>query len=239
MTDNTSLVMANRVEIDLHKTPDEIDFITKQSAKLVKICVTAYPNSDKFPNEEAVLNTVNLWANYFADDNWGVVAIALQRHIATSKWVPSIAEIREQIVDITRPDIVPPDEAWELVTSWLHNTSEYSDNADSVFPAIIADTVRACGGKSTLWSLFRQKYGYSGKAGLDKLTFLQLYEPRYERERLKAMTPYRLQADISAAHSQFGNSEYAKLESARQYIRDATEERKRLYNDMLRGGDSI
>ncbi len=219
----------NRVEIDLHKTPEELMFIKKQAAKLVKICVTAYPNSDKFQNEEAVSNTVNLWANYFSDDDWRVVAIALQKHIATSKWVPSIAEIRELIVEITRPDLLPPDEAWAMVNSWLHNTSEF-DNMDphNIFPSVIADTIEACGGKSKLWALLREQFGRSGKAGLDKLTFQQLYEPRYQREKQKAMTPSRLLADTVLIQTQFQNKEMHKLEESKNYIAEKKQERESL-----------
>lgn len=232
--DNTSLAVVDsmEVELDLQKPPEEIAVIVKQAAKLVKVCVTSYPNSDKFPTKKAVTNTVNLWANYFADDDWGVVALAVSKHIATSKWPPSIAEIRELIVEITRPDLVPPDEAWGLVKAWIHSTSEYEDDSRRVFPAIIAETIQACGGKSALWALLRQQYGYSGKAGLDKLTFLQLYEPRYLRERQRAMTPRGLQSGIEAAHSRLGNPEYKKLEAARDYVQESVDRKQQQYEEM-------
>ncbi|MFV0519753.1 MAG: replicative helicase loader/inhibitor [Lachnospirales bacterium] len=216
----------NRVDIDLHKTPEELIFIKKQAAKLVKICVTAYPNSDKFQNEEAVSNTVNLWANYFSDDNWRVVAIALQKHIAISKWVPSIADIRELMVDITRPDLLPPDEAWSMVNTWLCSASEYN-NVDvfSVFPFIVAETIEACGGKNKLLSLFREQG--SGKAGLDKLTFRQLYEPKYQREKQKAMMPIRLINDTTVVQKQLYNDEVLKIEASQKYIENLKEERER------------
>lgn len=231
MADN-KLTVANRVEIDLEKTPEQIASIQKQAAKLVKIVVTAYPNSDKFPNGEAVANTVNLWANYFADDDWRIVALAVSQHVATNKWPPSIAEIRERIADLTRPDLAPPDEAWRLVSEWMHNTSEYGDDSADIFPAIIAETIKACGGKSGLWALLRQQYGYSGKAGLDKLTFMQLYEPRYQRERQRAMMPGSINDGIEMLHRHLNNPEYQKLEAGRQRIAGLAEEKRRLHDQM-------
>jgi hypothetical protein len=204
--DNTIAVSYNEdVELDIKKSPDEIAYIVKQAAKMVSICVMSYPNSDKFQTAEAVTNTVNLWANYFADDDWRIVGLAVSKHIATSKWTPSIAEIRERMIEITRPDLIAPDEAWMLVSQWMRSTSEYDDDSENVFPPIIAETIAACGGKSTLWALLRQQYGFNAKAGIDKMTFIQLYEPRYQRERQKAMTPTRIQHEIDVMRNTAGN----------------------------------
>lgn len=229
--DNAIIPSVKHLELDIKKPQNEITLILKQAAKLVKICVTAYPNSDKFQNDEAVANTVILWANYFADDDWGNVALALQKHIATSKWVPSIAEIRELIVEITRPDLIPPDEAWALVNNWLHNTSEHGgEDVHRLFPTILADTIEACGGKSKLWALMRQQYGYNGKAGLDKLTFMQLYEPKYLREKQQAMTPQRVVAGIETTQKRLDNPEYRKLDNILRYIGEKAQARKLRYD---------
>lgn len=218
MTNRTALAVAHNaeVELDLQKTPEEITFIVKQAAKLVRLCITSYPNSDNYLSAKAVTNCVNLWANYFADDDWRIVALAVGKHIALSKWPPSIADIRERMVEITRPDLIPPDEAWTLVSQWFHNTGEYGDDSERVFPPIIAETIAACGGKSTLWNLFRQQYGYSGKAGLDRLTFIQLYESRYQRERQRAMIPYGLQSKIDEAQVVLGNADCVIMPGERQ-----------------------
>jgi len=203
----------------------------EDAAKLVGIIITAYPNADKFNGDkDAITNAVNLWASVFADDDVRLVGIAVQKHIATSKWVPSVAELREIMTEITRPDLIPTDEAWLMVDNWLHSTGEYDDNSEYVFPTIIAETVRACGGKSGLWALIRQQYSYSRKAGLDKLTFIQLYEPRYQREKERAMLPSRVLSDITAVQRQIENPEYKKLENGRRYIERAKEEQERLWN---------
>ena len=55
------------------------------AARLVAIVVTAYPNYDKFRDAEAVKATVSLWAMMFAHDEGGLVGLAVQKHIATSK----------------------------------------------------------------------------------------------------------------------------------------------------------
>ena len=81
------------------------------AAKLVAIVVTAYPNYDKFRDEAAVTATVNLWATIFQADDGRIVALALNKHIATSKWPPSVAEIRELMLEIQHPELIPPEQA--------------------------------------------------------------------------------------------------------------------------------
>lgn len=56
------------------------------AARLVAIVVTAYPNFDKFKDAKAIEATVNLWAMMFEQDESGIVALAVKKHIATNKW---------------------------------------------------------------------------------------------------------------------------------------------------------
>jgi hypothetical protein len=215
------------IAIDIAKPYAEKARIIGEASELVQIITTAFPNSDKFQTDKAIANTVVIWANFFAEDDWRIVRLALQKHIAISKWVPTVAEIREIITDITRPDLIPSDEAWALVNRWLHNTSEYdSGDVYAIFPTLIADAIEACGGKSTLWSLLRQQYGYSGKAGLDKLTFVQLYEPKYQRERQNAMLPRHVYESIRQAQSYLNNAEYDKYLNGKQYLADKKQQKE-------------
>lgn len=54
------------------------------AARLVAIVVTAYPNFDKFKDAKAIEATVNLWAMMFEQDESGIVALAVKKHIATT-----------------------------------------------------------------------------------------------------------------------------------------------------------
>ena len=79
------------------------------AARLVAIVVTAYPNFDKFKDAKAIEATVNLWAMMFEQDESGIVALAVKKHIATNKWPPSVAEIREIMLEIQHPELIEPD----------------------------------------------------------------------------------------------------------------------------------
>lgn len=82
------------------------------AARLVAIVVTAYPNYDKFKDAKAIEATVNLWAMMFEQDESGIVALAVKKHIATNKWPPSVAEVREIMLEIQHPELIEPDKAY-------------------------------------------------------------------------------------------------------------------------------
>lgn len=58
---------------------------------------TYYPKDDPFQNEEAM----QLWYEEFKELPYEAVSIGLRRHVNTSKWCPTIAELKEAIVMIT------------------------------------------------------------------------------------------------------------------------------------------
>ncbi|MCB5666553.1 replicative helicase loader/inhibitor, partial [Mediterraneibacter gnavus] len=90
------------------------------AARLVAIVVTAYPNFDKFKDAKAIEATVNLWAMMFEQDESGIVALAVKKHIATNKWPPSVAEIREIMLEIQHPELIEPDKAWLAVSDLMY-----------------------------------------------------------------------------------------------------------------------
>lgn len=183
------------------------------TARLVAIVVTAYPNFDKFRDDQAVAATVNLWASIFANDDSGIVALALNKHIATSKWPPSVAEIRELMLEMQRPDLITPDKAWLAVSDLLHTEGEfnYGDLWEQL-PPLIARAVESIGWRN-LWRM------YCEKAGTDRLAFIQQYGPMYEREKQRAMTPAQFASKIdsaAAAQPDRGQSLLAEREKARR-----------------------
>ena len=97
----------------------------KETIGLFGILIAAYPNFDKFKDDSQVEGMVNMWATLFSDDDSAIVGLAVKKHIMTSKWPPSVAEIREIMADITHPDLIPPDQAWAAVADLLYAESEY------------------------------------------------------------------------------------------------------------------
>ena len=168
------------------------------AAKLVAIVVTAYPNYDKFRDPKAVEATVNLWALMFESDPGAIVGLAVKKHRATSKWPPSVAEIRELMLEAQRPDLIPPDQAWAAVSDLMYQVGEHNHgDLHQQLPPLIARAVETIG-YTALYEMHRAAY-IGGKAGMDRVAFMQQYTPMYEREKSNAMTPKAIGEGIGTA----------------------------------------
>lgn len=196
-------------------------------ARLVAIVVTAYPNYDKFRDAEAVKATVSLWAMMFANDDGGLVGLAVQKHIATNKWPPSVAEIRELMLELKAPDLIPPDKAWLAVSDLLYSQGQYNHgDLHRQLPPLVARAVESIGW-GNLWEMHRS-YCVGGKPGMDRVAFMQQYEPMYQREKVRAMTPEDITAKIDAAAGALpdqGRYLLASLENDRR-------EKEAMWNDI-------
>lgn len=197
------------------------------AARLVAIVVTAYPNYDKFRDAEAVKATVSLWAMMFANDDGGLVGLAVQKHIATNKWPPSVAEIRELMLELKAPDLIPPDKAWLAVSDLLYSQGQYNHgDLHRQLPPLVARAVESIGW-GNLWEMHRS-YRVGGKPGMDRVAFIQQYEPMYQREKVRAMTPEDITAKIDAAAGALpdqGRYLLASLENDRR-------EKEAMWNDI-------
>lgn len=187
----------------------------KETISLFSILIAAYPNFDKFKDDNQVEGMVNMWAMMFADDDSAIVGLAVKKHIMTSKWPPSIAEIRELMADITHPDLIPPDQAWNAVADLLYAENEYSDAPHQRLPPLIAQAVDAIGGWSTLYRLHCGSHR-GGKDGMDRVAFMDLYRPAYERARADACCSTSLLGGINTIRQQLTNGGLAQLEAAHQ-----------------------
>ena len=186
----------------------------KETISLFGILIAAYPNFDKFKDDTQVEGMVNMWASLFADDDSKIVGLAVKKHIMTSKWPPSIAEIREIMVDITHPDLIPPDQAWAAVSDLLYAVGEYNNgDAHRNLPPLIAQTVDAIGWH-TLYQLYRGSYG-GNKDGMDRVAFMDLYRPAYERARQDACCSTSLLGTINTVKQQLTTGGVAQLAAAR------------------------
>lgn len=160
--------------------------------KLIAVIVMAYPSYDKFKDEKHIEALASMWASLFKDDDAGLVSMAVRKHISNSKWPPSIAEIREIMTDIQRPDLLPPDAAWSMVTDALSSQGEYfHGDLFKLFPPLIARVVKTIG-----WHNFFDMRRYGNREGMDRMAFMELYKPAYERARKDAMLPPALDEAI-------------------------------------------
>lgn len=185
----------------------------QETIKVVTLIVMSYPSSEKFKDETSLKGMVAVWKTIFKDDNAQLVEMAVQKHISVNKWPPSIAEIREQMIDLVRPDIIPPDIAWSMVADVLYTETEFEHfDIDSVFPEPIARVVKTIG-----WhNLYNLHCGSArgNKDGMDRVAFMDLFKPAYEREREQAMLPERIRNVCERKRQEVGGENLKLIEEA-------------------------
>ena len=208
----------------------------EDTIRVIGVITAAYPNSDKFRDEKLIRSMVAVWSDIFSKDDAGLVALAVKEHISTSKWPPSIAEIREIMVRIAHPDIVPPDEAWEVVSKYLDITGEYNyGDIYLALPKAIAEAVDSIGYGQLYAMHVAYARGHASKAGLDRVAFMQAYEDKVERQRRKAMLPGSLRQKIEAVSAGLDDGTRSLIEGVnRRY-----EERQALYRRLAEPRDLL
>lgn len=204
--------------------------MTKQEMiQAVAVIVSAYPAHDKFKDDTSIEAMVNVWYDFFKDDDAKLVGSAVRKHISENKWPPSIAEIREQMAFIMHPELLPPDIAWGMVSDRMLGSYSFGDDdLGSIFPPLVARAIETIGGFSTLRELARGYYG-GNKTGSDRKAFIDQYTPAYERAMQEAMHPPALRRQLDNAERHLGADTIKMIESAK----DAREEQRQLWNGII------
>jgi len=204
----------------------------KETAQVLAAISSAYPNHDRFASEQAVEGMAKIWAATFAEDDAKLVQLAVAKHIQTNKWPPSIAEIREIMWTIQCPDMIQPDEAWIAVTDLLYTSGDFGDESDKL-PDLIRTAVKAVGW-SNLRELRRQAIT-GGKPGLDRVAFMDIYKPLYERERQRQQVAPNIRNAIDSITENLSGESRKMIEKARAAREEREEAFRRLELGALRG----
>ena len=69
----------------------------KEAVQLLAILKAAYPNSYRGMSKEEAAGTISVWTMQFADLPADIVLMALNKLIGSSKFPPSIAEVKSKI----------------------------------------------------------------------------------------------------------------------------------------------
>lgn len=93
----------------------------QETAKIMTILHTAYPRYYANTTDEEKKAALNLWSTMFADDDYKIIAAAVKAVISTSKFPPTIADIKEKLRLLTTPQGMSENEAWSKVRKAISN----------------------------------------------------------------------------------------------------------------------
>lgn len=142
---------------------------------------TYYPKEGLLPNGQAM----ELWFRQLQDIPYIVAEAALQKWVATQKWSPSIAEIREMAMTVTAGDKPLWSDGWEQVQTAIRKYGMYNIGAAmESFDDVTRQTVKRLG--------FRELC-LSENPMQDRANFRMIFEQIAEREQQQKQLPVSLQ----------------------------------------------
>lgn len=209
----------------------------EETIKVIGIITTAYPNFDKFRDEKHIRSMVAIWADMFSEDDAGARLPLRSRSISARRSGRRPSRRYARIMTrIAHPDIIPPDEAWEVVSKYLDTEGEYNHgDIYRALPRTIAEAVDSIGYGQLYAMHVAYARGHAAKAGLDRVAFMQAYEDKVERQRRKAMLPGSLRQKIEAVSAGLDDGTRSLIEGVnRRY-----EERQALYRRLAEPRDLL
>jgi hypothetical protein len=157
----------------------------KEFAIFASALRTYYPKENILPNEQAL----QLWFNQLNDIPYDVAEVTLNKWVATNKWSPSIADIREQATDITQGAGKDWGDAWQDVLRAIRLYGSYEElKALESLDETTRKVVKRLGFRNLCFSEDIQ---------VDRANFRMIYEQQLQRDRQDAQLPPRLKAIIS------------------------------------------
>lgn len=125
-----------------------------ETLKILSVLKVAYPNFYKDMSRSDAENTVALWTEMFAEDDYVIVNAAVKALITASSnpFPPVIGQIREKIQQLThRDEDTTEEEAWHMVSSVLyHCGSMFNDFAEEEFKRFPPDIQQVVGSPTRL-----------------------------------------------------------------------------------------
>lgn len=111
----------------------------KETIAVLAVLKTAYPQFYRGLSSQELQETVTLWSEMFAAEDFQVVKAAVKAHIATDAkgYPPHIGAIKAAIRKITQPDEMSEMEAWGYVAAALRNSGYNSVTEFEKLPPVV------------------------------------------------------------------------------------------------------
>jgi hypothetical protein len=143
--------------------------------KLVSLALASFPNMQEKDPEP----TVVIWEKFLKDIPYELAEKALTKVIITSKFFPTIAEIREAAMSFSTSELASPEEAWGEVRKYITSGTnsirfQYAGERPTWSNPIIEKTVDQIGLRE-MFESENQEYLRS--------QFMRIYEANFDREK--------------------------------------------------------
>lgn len=158
----------------------------KEFAIFASALRTYFPRENILPNDQAM----TLWYEQLKDIPYNVAEKTLNKWVASNKWSPSIADIREQAINITQGNIEGWGEAWEDVLRAIRRYGSYKE--EEALESLDEVTRRA------VKNIGYRNLCLSEEIQIDRANFRMIYENMQERVAQERLIPEQLREAIAS-----------------------------------------
>ena len=153
-------------------------------AKILTLMASAWPSFE--PSDDKV----RLWHELFGDISYQVAMVAVKKLMLSSKYLPTIAELRKEVLAVTTAaeDRITPAEAWGMVVHAIRDYGSYRE-ADALksLPESVAKTVRYIG-----W----RELCLCEEPDVIRAQFMRMFDQVATRRREEALLPPAMRETI-------------------------------------------
>lgn len=157
-----------------------IEMTKKEFSIIAAAMRTYYPKENLLPSNESM----ELWYRELSDIPYNVAEAGLRKWVATNKWSPTIADMREFATTVQIGDIPEWGEGWEQVLMAIRRYGSYRiPEAMESFDPITRRCVERLGFRNICMS---------ENIAVDRANFRDMYKQMAERQRKDAQLPSNL-----------------------------------------------
>lgn len=149
----------------------------KEFALLVSAIKTFYPREQLLPNTQSM----ELWFNMLGDIPYNVAEAALQKWVATNKFSPTIADIREIASSIQHGDLPEWGDAWQNVREAVQRYGWYRQEEAM---ASLDDLTREC-----VKRIGFERLCHSEEPEMERANFRMVFETLAKRRKTQEQLP--------------------------------------------------
>ena len=145
---------------------------------------TYYPKESIIPNEQAL----ELWFKQLCDIPYDIAEVVLNKWVASNRWSPSIADIREQATALIKGDFKEWGDAWQDVLKAISKYGSYDElKALDSLDEVTRRVVKRLGYRNLC---------FSEEIQVDRANFRMIYEQEIQKYKKDAALPQSLKALI-------------------------------------------
>ncbi len=142
--------------------------------RVIAMLSLAYPNYENGKTPAQISATIDLYHRFLRDVETPILEAATMQHIASSKWFPSVYELREAALSITHHGESSAEEAWLEVKDTIRRVGYYG--VPQFSDPKVARSVEAIGWRELCLTPIETE-------GVTRAHFMRIYDSFKNRER--------------------------------------------------------